>query len=1182
MNLSLISEEFQNFFRLLLKNKPLIEKPIIKNIMRIGIVTITILITTSVQLLFALPLKSQPIDKVEVSIGLNNETLVQAFQKIETQSPFRFMYRYEEVKNIRNLSLPVNKVSVEEFLKTILARTSLTYRQVNDQILIMPAKNLIQESNFVMKISGKVTDENGKPLEGVSVLIKGSSFGTNTDARGVYQIDVSDPSSGILVFSFVGAETQEVKINGRSVINISLHRIDQEQQEIVVVGYGTKRKGEITGAVSQVGSEVFRDKPITNIAQGLQGQIPNLNISFGDGQPNRGGTFNIRGMNSINGGSPLILIDGIEGDINLINPEDVESVSVLKDAASAAIYGARGSFGVILVTTKQGIKGKLNIRYSNDIGFNQPTFLPHVITDPIAAAELQNEAYKGYAGIDNSTMLPIIDYLKKRKADPSLPEVGINPSNHTWLFGANTDWYNDFFSNHQAYGKHFLSVSGGGDKVTYYLSGSLQNQDGVFKVATDKYKRYNFRSKLNLQATSWLQIYNNSEFDQDDYDSPNKYVNGDYNAYRYLSLFADPYYAAKTPDGNWTQAGMLTFGNLIDGGRVNEKNQIFKNTIGFQGKILKDIITVNGDFAAMWTQVRNDRKANTLSYESVPGQITNYSNPDFYQSSFDEDFYTVANLYGKYSNDFGKHHLDVLAGVDQEVNKDREFQSKISNNLSDSYSSLNLASGIAQVSDNNSDWALQGIFSRISYNYDKRYLVEFNGRYDGTSRFPANDRYGFFPSVSAGWMISREHFFKPLTHVINTFKLRSSYGSLGNQQVGTYAYIPIMNFGPITPILDGAHPIGTSAPGLVSKSLTWETARTFDIGADLSLLGSRLAIGLDWYKRNTINMLTKSKQLPAVLGTGEPQANAANLQTTGWETSFQWSDRITVANKPFSYNLQIVVSDNTSRITKYDNPNNYLGDYYVGQKIGEIWGYETDGFFKTDNEYANSADQSKVSATSYKVDGHPMAGDIKFKDLNADGIIFNGNNTLGDHGDMKIIGNSTPHYSYGFNLGASWNNFDFSVFFQGVGKRDFWPGIESGIFWGFYNRWNQPVYDQIYGNYWTPTNTNAYFPRPRAYIASHEGDALYYAQTRYLQNAAYLRMKNISIGYKIPAKLLSRVHIKSLRVFVSGQNLATWTKLSKAFDPETIVNDMDVATSNGNGFVYPIQKTFSAGVNLNF
>lgn len=1042
------------------------------------------------------------------------------------------------------------------------------------------------------RVNGIVQNEKGEPLENASVSVsnKKTNFrtGTFTNAKGEFSIS-SLPEGGPyrFFFSSVGYEVKEMNgymVSGTKRISlvVRLKAEDKSLSQVVVVGYGTRKKEDITGAINQTGKDVFENHPVTNVGQALQGVIPNLNISFGDGQLNRGATFNIRGFNSINGGSPLILIDGVEGDINLINPEDIASVSVLKDAASAAIYGARASFGVILVTTKKGQKSKIAIRYSDNIGYGKATYLPHVITDPLAAAELQNLAYKGYAGIDNSGMLPIINYLQQRKADPTLPETGINTSNNTWLFGANTDWYKAFYSDHQAFSKHYLNISGGSDKMDFFLSGGMQSQDGAFKVATDTYKRYNFRSKLGFQAFDWLRMYNNSEFNQGIYNTPNKFVNGNYNIYRYLSLFASPYYSIKTPNGNYTQAGMLTFGDLTDGGREIEKSQIFRNTTGFQAKFFGNSFRINGDFTAMWTQDRDDRKARTLKYESSPGVISNYSNKDFYQSSYDEAMYTVTNLYAEYENTFYKHHLDILAGVNQELNKDRQFQGSITNNLSDQYGSLNLASGTSLVSDNNSDWAVQGLFSRLAYNYDHRYMLEFNGRYDGTSRFPSSDRYGFFPSVSAGWLVSHEKFFEPVKNIFSSLKLRGSYGSLGNQQVSNYAYIPTMSFGQITNIINGIHPIATSAPGLVSSNLTWETARTLDFGTDMALLQSRLELGFDWYNRRTINMLTKSKQLPAVLGTTEPKTNAADLSTYGWELSFKWQDEFKLLHKPFRYNITVVVSDNTTRITKYDNPNKYLGDYYAGQKVGEIWGYETDGFFSTDDAYKTSADQSKVSGVSYSVDGHPMAGDIRFKDLNGDKLIYNGQNTVTDHGDMKIIGNNTPRYAYGVNLGASWYHFDLGIFFQGIGKRDLWPGVESGIFWGFYNRWNQPVYDQIYGNYWTPTHTDAYFPRPRAYIASASGNSLTFPQTRYLQNAAYLRLKNITMGYSFSPSILSRVKISSLRLFASGQNLLTWTKLSKAFDPETIGDDPDTNTSNGNGFVYPIQKTFTVGMDLTF
>lgn len=1047
----------------------------------------------------------------------------------------------------------------------------------------------VQAQSAAPMIKGVIHDEKGAALIGVTVVAmdveKKTKTGTLSDENGKFSFAALPKGKYNFSFSLIGYEKKEytgyeVDKDSHITLAVKMQQEDKLLSQVVVVGYGTRKKEEITGAVNQAGKEVFQSRPITNVAQGLQGVIPNLNITFSDGRADRGGTFNLRGFTSINGGGPLVLIDGVEGDINLINPEDVESVSVLKDAASSAIYGARAAFGVILVTTKKGAKGKVSLHYSNNLGYSSPMGIPKVIKDPLEAATIQNEAYRGYYGGDNPDMLLVIDYLKKRQADPSLPTMGID-ANGKWIRGGNTDWYKEFFNDRQPFAKNFLSLSGGSDKVNYYISGGAQSQDGTFRVATDKYRRYNFRTRLELQAADWIKIYTNSEYDQGKNDAPNKFVNGNFNAYRYLSLFASPYEVIKTPNGNWSQAGMLVFGSLLDGGREIQTRQIFRNTVGFKTNFFDNTLRINGDATLVQNQNRYERKARQLKYENVPGNIASYSNPDFYYTSFDENIYSVVNLYAEYERHLGKHHIDLLAGYNQEQSNYKWFSASAENNMTDNYASLNLTSGPKTVSDNKSDWALRGIFYRASYNFDRRYFIEANGRYDGTSRFPSGSRFGFFPSVSAGWLMSEEKFFTALKPAVNSLKLRASYGSLGNQQTGNYAYYSTMSISKIGAILDGDRPLGTYAPGLVAKSLTWETARTLDFGMDMGLFNNRLELGADWYNRQTINMLTKSKSLPAVLGTGEPRTNAADLSTKGWELSLKWRDELQLAGKPFGYNVAVVLSDSRTTITRYDNPSKYLGDYYEGQVLGGIWGYITEGFFQTDDESLKHANQEKVSAIPYKVSGHPLAGDIKFKDVNGDNVIWQGQYTLDDHGDLELIGNTTPRYAYGVNLGANWMNFDVNVFFQGIGKKDFWPGSESGNFWGFYNRWNQPVYEHIYNNYWTPEHTDAYFPRLRAYQALNGGNALTVAQTRYLQNAAYLRLKNLSIGYTIPSLITKKVRVERARIYFSGQNLFTWTKLSKAFDPEAIGDEPD-GGSNGNGFVYPMQRTYTFGIDINF
>ncbi|MCC8424586.1 TonB-dependent receptor [Mucilaginibacter sp. UR6-11] len=1149
--------------------------------MKITVVVVVIQIISS-SMLIASTAKSQSLETTTISFELHKATVKESLLLLQKQSAFKISYPEQPVSNeSKKIDLPLSQYSIAGALRFILKNTNLQFAQSNQYIIISQKPPKVLPG----KITGKITDEKtGETLIGVIISVQGQSRVVQTDVQGKFELDLPE---GNYEFSarYIGYVTEvfsaNIKEGKTSEVNIRLKAQKNSLNEVVVVGYGTQKRSTITGAVNQVGSEVFENRPVTNAAQALQGVIPNLNITFSDGRPDRGGNFNIRGFTSINGGGPLILIDGVPADINQINPEDIATVSVLKDAASAAIYGARASFGVVLVTTKTGKKGKLDVRYSNNFGVSQPLGIPKV-TDALTDATIQNEAYKGYSGSDNAGLVATIDYLKQRQANPSLPELGKDASGN-FIRGANTDWYGSFYNKNLFFNKNYLSVAGGTEKTTYFLSGGFDDQDGIFKQETDHYKRYNLRAKLNFDFNQWLSLYNNAEFDQGNYDSPNTYVNkSGNNIYRYLSLFANPYEAIKTANGNWTQAGALTFGELQDGGRAETQNRTIRNTTGLQLKLFKNELHINGDYTVSYNELTNDTQSLPVSYETTPNVLTQYPNPNYYQSSYEQIFHSVANVYANYSHAFGKHQFTLLGGASQELNQDHAFNAYRENNITSSLGSLNLTSGPATVGDLKETWALQSLFYRANYGYDNKYLLELNGRYDGTSRFPSNDRFGFFPSVSGGWVLSKESFFKPLTNVFDNFKLRASYGTLGNQQVSAYPYISTMNVTKGTVILDGSQPLITSAPGLVSPNLTWETSTTADFGADMLLLHNRLELGFDWYQRQTRNMLTKSKSLPAVLGTAEPRTNAADLSTKGWELSAKWEDQFLLAGKTFRYNIFAVLSDNQSKITRYDNPNGLLSDYYTGQSIGEIWGYKTLGFFKTDDEWKTSASQSKVSSIEYQLNGHSLAGDIKFADLNGDNKIDNGTNTLANHGDQEKIGNTTPRYSYGFNAGFNWMSFDFSAFFQGVGKRDFWPGQESGVFWGLYNRYNQPVYTTIVNNYWTPQNTDAYFPRLRSYEAQASSSSLGVTQTRYLQNAAYLRLKNITLGYQLPAGLLQRINISSVRVFISGQNLVTWTKLNKAFDPEGIGQDPGTSTVNGTGFVYPIQKTFVAGLEVKF
>lgn len=1036
-------------------------------------------------------------------------------------------------------------------------------------------------------ITGRVTDAaTGEPLAGAKVEAKGLSIATATNADGLYDLEISS-GADILMVSSIGYQTSEIQINGRSKIDITLASDERRVEEVIVVGYGTQSKEKVTGAVNQVGAEVFQNRPIVNLAQGLQGAIPNLNISFGDGQLNRGGNFNLRGFTSINGGSPLILIDGTPGEINQLNPEDVESVTVLKDASSAAIYGARAAFGVVLVTTKKGKEGRPQIRYTNNFGTGSPIRIPRVLLNSLEHARIQNDAYRGYAGTDAPGLNAVIDYLEQREADPSLPELGIDASGN-FIRGASTDWYGEFYNDNMPFSKNYISISGANDNTNYFLSVGHEKRDGIYRVETDNLKKYSLRFKLDKQLADWINVFNNTELNQGVYDTPNRYVtDGGYSVYRYLSLYANPYEAIRTVNGNYTLAGMSTFGQMTDAGRTIEKRQLLKNTLGFRTNFLDNRLKVNGDYTYFVTQDRNDIQNFRQTYEDRNNSITTFNGPDYYRSSFGENKHHIINLFAEFEQRFNDHNFKGLIGYNQELYQIDNFFARRDGNITRDLGSLNLTNGIPTLGAGKAEWALQGYFTRLNYDYKSKYLVEFNGRYDGTSRFDRKTRFGFFPSVSAGWVVSNEDFFSSISHVVNSLKFRGSYGSLGNQALegnqlkNSYAYISSLDPYTLSRLLEvgGQRPLAVSAPALIPFNLTWETSTTLNGGFDFSMMNNRLDIGFDYYIRDTKDMLTKGQQQPAVLGATEPRENAADLRTKGWELSLKWNDRFQLLDKPFSYNFSVVLSDNRSHITRFNNPNKLLSDtYYEGMEVGEIWGYKTLGFFQTDDESASHADQSRLRLFT----GMPLAGDIKFEDTDGSGRIDFGSNTVGDPGDLQIIGNTTPRYAYGINAGFNWYNFSLDVFLQGIGKRQFYPGPESAVFWGFYNRWNQPVYEHIAGNYWTPENPDAYFPRLRAYEALSNDRSLGATQTRYLQDASYLRLKNLTIGYSLPQSVVSKAKMQGVSVFFSGENLYEWTKLSRAFDPEGINDDEEGGRTNGQGFVYPMMRTFTFGLEINF
>ncbi|MEN7547650.1 TonB-dependent receptor [Rapidithrix thailandica] len=1118
----------------------------------------------------------QSIRHVFVDINTQNTTLEGTLRAIETQTEFNFVYELRDLEKGMMLNTKPGKQSVAELLVEISRQAGLKFRQINNNINVqklnkrLPTRKAVQAIEQEVLVKGAVKDENGEPLPGVSILVKGTSTGTTTDMDGNFSISV--PESSTLLFSFIGYEAQEIALNGQTALEVVMATSSTELDEIVVVGYGTQKKANLSGAVDVVSADAIVNRPVTSTGAALQGMIPNLNISISSGQATEAPEFNIRGFTSINGGGPLILVDNIpvsNEEVARINPNDIESVSVLKDAASAAIYGARGAFGVVLITTKSGTSDKLTVSANANYAVRTLGKTPDVVTDPYMAMK-----YKHDAAFPLYNLYPesVREYAKQRSEDPSLPAAIPNPNNpDAWQYYGSTNWLDEVYNKSAASYNANFSIGKKDEKMNYYLSSDYFKQEGMFRYGNDIYNRYNLRGKVALQVTDWLQLGNNTVFTHSDYEEPS-YNNGEsffHEVNRKNSLDIP-----KNPDGTRTNTGASMLGRLQEGGRADTKLNEIQTSFNMEVALIKDTWLLKGDATFRRSNETYKRYEIPVAYRTGPNQPLQYigANTKAVNSS-EEVQYNVYNVYTDFHKTFGgKHFVQAVVGYNQEYRTESYSYVSRDKLITSSLPSLGLASGAFNGGETIEDWAVRGAFYRLNYVFDDRYIFEFNGRYDGSSRFPKDDRFGFFPSASAAWVVSKEAFFQSIGEAIKMdfFKLRASYGSLGNQDVDAYEYIMMMTPGRIGPVLGGERPVYVSTPGLVSPSLTWEKVSTVNFGADLSFFKNKLDLGFDLYTRYNEGMLTKGKTLPNVIGTLEPNENAADLKTNGWELKVTWRDDFMLANSPFRYGVTVALADSRAYITKIDNPNKLLSGYYEGQELGEIWGLETEGFFQSKEELENHADQTAVGSDDqgYRFD----VGDLKFKDQNGDGKIDRGDGTVDNPGDFKVIGNSRERLPFSVNLTAEWKGFDLRAFVQGVGKRDWYPEASNHYFWGIYAQpWTNVQAHNL--DHWTPDNPNGYFPRVKSYIAEDESE-LGIPQTRYLQNAAYLRMKNITLGYTLPSQLMSKIGIERLRVYVSAENVFEISSLKAKLDPESI--------QKSRARVYPFQRTVSMGVNLNF
>jgi TonB-linked SusC/RagA family outer membrane protein len=1055
-------------------------------------------------------------------------------------------------------------------------------------------------------ISGKVVDEKGEPLPGATVTVKELNKVVISTIDGAFKVSVPvgtyNVTASYVSYATVTLNKIVVKAGENTPLSFTLKGETGTLNELSVVGYGTQKRANATGAVDQVSAKNLENRPITNLTQGLQGLLPNLNLKMLDGKPTQSPIYNIRGTTSIGqGGSALILIDGFEGDPSLLNPNDIETVSILKDAASAAIYGARGVFGVVLITTKKGEKGRTNISYSTNYAIKSPVTRPDFVTDGYTWSKMFAEAFVNGDGAfpqnANKTQKFSQAYLDefKRRAESGQPynEVEVNPTTGEYTYYGNTDYYAALYKNNTSAFDNNLSVSGGSDKATFLVSGRFLNQPGLFRYNSDDYDMKNLRARGSVQVLPWLNVENNIDYSIMNYHNPLNVGEGG-GIWRNIADEGKPTMPLFNPDGSLTFASAYTVGDFIYGKNgFDTRKEVLRNITSLRSNFFNNKFRVNADFTFRNSDNNRNQRRVQVPYSNFKG-VTAFVGTTTNDLTYDlrETKYLATNIYGEYENRFGDHYLKAMLGYNYEQSTYKRVAVQRNGILFEDAMDPGLTVGQYLTPSGGTggfeEWVLLGGVSRLNYSFKDKYLVEVDARYDGSSKFPSYQRYGFFPSVSLGWRINNESFWKVSDKLISDLKLRASYGSLGNGNIPSYRFVENFNLSQSGVILNGTRPQTTQLDFVLPENLTWETSTTTNVGLDLSMLSGKLSFTGDVYLRKTTDMFIPALTPPAVFGAAAPRGNYGDLTTRGFELSLTWNDKIGNSSKPFSYNVRLTLADNKTKIDKYNNPDKLISDYYEGQTLGEIWGYETEGFFIDAADIASHAKQDPQMRASPT--GLWFPGDIKLRDLNGDGFINVGENKVGKSGDRRIIGNSAPRYTYGINLGANWHNFFFSTFFQGVGKQQWYPSTETEMFWGQYNRPYNNIPKFHLGNMWTPENTDAYFPRTMSRAASNNTNrTLGVAQTRYLQNVAYLRMKNIQVGYTLPTKWTNSIGARSVRVYFSGENLFTYSPMYKivknTIDVENAVpsdQDLNANSTNGDGYNYPLLKSYSFGLNVSF
>lgn len=1117
-----------------------------------------------------------------LSIQFVNTTIQEALELLAEETNVGFSYNPDVIPNKR-VSFSMSNVPPHEVIYKLLEGTNLepVLPSTKDVIVIREKEHLPAVDAFQYTITGTVVDaQSGEALPGVNVVAQrpaedsGSPIGTTTDLNGQYELEVPD-NVNTLAFTYVGFQRLEVAIEGRSEINVEMVADVYMADELVVVGYGSQRKINLTGAIDVTSSDKLENRGLVNTASALQGVSSNLNIQATNrgGEPGASQDINIRGIGTLtgDGGKPYILVDGMPMDINQLDPNNIEEVTVLKDAAASAIYGSRAAYGVILIETKKGQENQpISVQLSTSINFKRPAILPHNASS-IEFAQKRNFSFENAGSnppIDDEYFNRIRAYANGEFPDEIyIPDEANGSLIHPGVrHVANNDWPYLTFGNWAPQQKYNLSVSGGGDKSTYYISAGHSRVDGVMTFGDEYYENNQVVANFSTSLQDWftLKLNTNYSFRHNQRGVAKNERDREDFWKRHMQHPATT--ALYAPNGMPIQQEITDMIQLSDND-VTETNDLWVKLSGelnpFEG--FRTEISYSRNFIE---ERRSIHRATTFTPIHLDGttRTNQYQNPS-YEVDMGEDTYYIFNIVSTYQESLADHNFEILAGYEEEFTQERGLFGRRNGLLSAEVPSISLAIGQdARVQDSWETWATQGIFSRFNYNFREKYLLEINARYDGSSRFQnAGDKWGLFPSIALGYNISQEPFWESSEALsfITNLKFRGSYGSLGNQNVPNYTFLPLIPINPqVDYIFGDERPPNALPPGLISRSLTWETVNNINIGVDAAFFNNRLEVTFDWFKRSTVNMFGPAESLPAVLGTEPSVRNNAELSTTGFDMKVVWRD---VINNDMNYSVEFMLGDNISKVVKYNNPTNFLGEgtWYEGQKVGEIWGYETVGFFKDQADVEQHADQSEIFSRW-------SAGDIKFKDLDGDGVISRGDFTLDNPGDLKVIGNSQPRYQFGAIGTVNYKGIDFRLFLQGTLKRDVF--IQDDSFFG--HRHGGPFWEE-HTDYWTPEGSgfgggpNAYFPK--RYEDSSEDDKNLQPQSKYVQDASYVRVKEVQLGYTIPYEFTKNFNIDNARIYVVGNNILTFTNL-RIFDPENIQT---------NGF-YPVNKFYGAGLNITF